>query len=83
MTGTSTLTLSNKVRRAKEQLDAHVRAMMEWHFDAETGCRGKSANHPGAQSRPVSKLHADVIINRSADPLLATKISFYGLHRNV
>ena len=38
MTGTSTLTLSNKVRQAKEQLDAHVRAMMEWHFDAETGC---------------------------------------------
>jgi hypothetical protein len=37
MTGTAT-TLSDKVRQAKEQLDAHVCAMMEWHFSADTGC---------------------------------------------
>jgi hypothetical protein len=37
MTGTAT-TLSDKVRQAKEQLDAHVCAMMDWHFSADTGC---------------------------------------------
>jgi hypothetical protein len=34
----SALRLSDQVRQAKEQLDGHVRAMMEWHFDPETGC---------------------------------------------
>ena len=37
MTGTSTLTLSDKVSAAKEQLDAHVRSTVEWHFNPETG----------------------------------------------
>ena len=32
MTGTSTLSLSDQVRQAREQLDAHVRDMMQWHF---------------------------------------------------
>ena len=38
MTGTSTLSLSDRVRQAKEQLDAQVRDMIAWHFNAETGC---------------------------------------------
>jgi phenylacetate-coenzyme A ligase PaaK-like adenylate-forming protein len=37
MTGTSTSTLSERVRTAKEQLDAHVRSTVEWHFNPETG----------------------------------------------
>jgi phenylacetate-coenzyme A ligase PaaK-like adenylate-forming protein len=27
-----------KVRQAREQLDAHVREIVEWHFNPETGC---------------------------------------------
>jgi phenylacetate-coenzyme A ligase PaaK-like adenylate-forming protein len=38
MTGTLPDTLSAKVREAKEQLDAHVRSTVAWHFDPETGC---------------------------------------------
>jgi len=30
--------LEAKVRAASTQLDAHVRDMVEWHFDPETGC---------------------------------------------
>ena len=30
--------ISSKIREAKEQLDAHVREIMQWHFDPETGC---------------------------------------------
>ena len=30
--------LTAKVRQAKEQLDAHVREIVQWHFDPETGC---------------------------------------------
>ena len=37
MTGTSTLSLSDRVRQAKEQLDAQVRDMIAWHFNPETG----------------------------------------------
>jgi phenylacetate-coenzyme A ligase PaaK-like adenylate-forming protein len=32
-----TTSTDENVRRAKEQLDAHVREMVEWHFDPETG----------------------------------------------
>jgi phenylacetate-coenzyme A ligase PaaK-like adenylate-forming protein len=28
----------SQTRAAQEQLDAHVRAMMQWHFSPETGC---------------------------------------------
>ncbi|HMY76537.1 MAG TPA: hypothetical protein PLQ88_32260, partial [Blastocatellia bacterium] len=27
-----------KINAAKERLDAHVREMVEWHFNPETGC---------------------------------------------
>jgi len=30
--------LNAKVASAKERLDSHVREMMEWHFNASTGC---------------------------------------------
>jgi hypothetical protein len=29
---------SNNVQQAKEQLDQHVRDIVQWHFDPETGC---------------------------------------------
>ena len=38
MTGTQTLAETSKVREAKERLDAHVREIVEWHFNPETGC---------------------------------------------
>jgi hypothetical protein len=31
-------TLEFKAREARERLDAHVREMVAWHFDPETGC---------------------------------------------
>jgi phenylacetate-coenzyme A ligase PaaK-like adenylate-forming protein len=30
--------LSDRVKQAKQQLDAHVREIVEWHFNPETGC---------------------------------------------
>src|SRR5688572_16042500 len=30
--------LETKAKQAKEQLDAHVREMIKWHFSPETGC---------------------------------------------
>jgi phenylacetate-coenzyme A ligase PaaK-like adenylate-forming protein len=30
--------ISSSIRQAKEQLDAHVREIIQWHFDPETGC---------------------------------------------
>ncbi|MBI4586992.1 MAG: hypothetical protein HY717_23515 [Planctomycetes bacterium] len=30
--------LEKKVKRAREQLDAHVREIVAWHFNPETGC---------------------------------------------
>ena len=30
--------LSLKVQEAKTKLDAHVREIVEWHFNPETGC---------------------------------------------
>lgn len=38
MTAISAPTLDSKVRQAKEQLDAHVRDIIQWHFDPDTGC---------------------------------------------
>jgi phenylacetate-coenzyme A ligase PaaK-like adenylate-forming protein len=38
--------MESKVRQAREQLDAHVREMVEWHFNPATGCSfwlGKAA----------------------------------------
>jgi hypothetical protein len=32
------LSLDNRVRTAREQLDAHVRDIVQWHFNPETGC---------------------------------------------
>jgi len=37
MIPTMTASLENKVRRAREQLDAHVRDIVAWHFNPETG----------------------------------------------
>jgi phenylacetate-coenzyme A ligase PaaK-like adenylate-forming protein len=37
MTATAT-ELSRKAQEAKTQLDAHVREIVEWHFNPETGC---------------------------------------------
>ena len=34
----SELSLDQKVAQAKEQLDAHVREAVQWHFNPETGC---------------------------------------------
>src|SRR5262245_53502904 len=31
-------TLSQKVAEARKQLDTHVREMVQWHFNPETGC---------------------------------------------
>ncbi len=30
--------ISHKIRKTREQLDAHVREMVRWHFGPETGC---------------------------------------------
>jgi hypothetical protein len=30
--------ISSKIQKAKERLDAHVREIIQWHFDPETGC---------------------------------------------
>ena len=30
--------LKQRVREAKDRLDAHVREIVEWHFNPETGC---------------------------------------------
>ena len=38
MTGTSAIALSDRIRTAKDELDAHVRSIVQWHFDPETGC---------------------------------------------
>ena len=35
---TATADLQAKIQAAKERLDAHVREMVEWHFNPETGC---------------------------------------------
>jgi phenylacetate-coenzyme A ligase PaaK-like adenylate-forming protein len=32
------MSLESRVRQAREQLDAHVREMVAWHFGPETGC---------------------------------------------
>ncbi len=31
-------TIETKAKQAREKLDAHVREMIEWHFNPETGC---------------------------------------------
>ncbi len=33
-----TNTLSQRIAKAKRRLDAHVREMVQWHFNPETGC---------------------------------------------
>jgi phenylacetate-coenzyme A ligase PaaK-like adenylate-forming protein len=38
MTATSSTSLADRIQAAKEQLDAHVRSLIQWHFDPETGC---------------------------------------------
>lgn len=38
MNVSTTVDLSAKVRQAKEQLDAHVREIVQWHFNPDTGC---------------------------------------------
>lgn len=38
MATTASTSLSMKVREAKEHLDRHVREIVEWHFNPETGC---------------------------------------------
>lgn len=35
---TGNLDLTARVQHAKQQLDAHVREIVEWHFNPETGC---------------------------------------------
>ncbi|MEE8522304.1 MAG: hypothetical protein V3T72_00100, partial [Thermoanaerobaculia bacterium] len=37
-TATPSSELSIRVREARERLDAHVREVVEWHFNPETGC---------------------------------------------
>ena len=37
-TATSQADLSAKAQEAKERLDAHVREIVQWHFNPETGC---------------------------------------------
>ena len=34
----SSSSLEQKIRKAREQLDAHVRKIISWHFNPETGC---------------------------------------------
>ena len=38
MLATTSADLPAKVREAKDQLDAHVREIVAWHFNPETGC---------------------------------------------
>ncbi len=38
MVTTMTMTLDEKARQARVRLDAHVKEMVEWHFNPETGC---------------------------------------------
>ena len=35
---TTEKTLSDRTAEARERLDAHVREIVEWHFNPETGC---------------------------------------------
>src|SRR6266508_4042082 len=37
-TATPEAGLSERVQDARERLDAHVRDMIQWHFNPETGC---------------------------------------------
>ena len=34
----SSESLQDQARSRREELDAHVRDMVQWHFDPETGC---------------------------------------------
>ena len=38
MSATATADLQARIKAAKERLDAHVREMVEWHFNPATGC---------------------------------------------
>ncbi|MGH9723271.1 MAG: hypothetical protein ACRD8O_23925 [Bryobacteraceae bacterium] len=38
MTGVAGVDLSSKVQEAKTRLDTHVREIVEWHFNPNTGC---------------------------------------------
>ena len=38
MTQSAAVVLTASAREAKDQLDAHVRQIVEWHFNPETGC---------------------------------------------
>ncbi|MEO7653836.1 MAG: hypothetical protein ABIZ80_25550 [Bryobacteraceae bacterium] len=38
MSSTATANLTAEIRQAKEKLDAHVRQIIEWHFNPATGC---------------------------------------------
>jgi hypothetical protein len=38
MSPTGAMDISSRIREAKDQLDAHVREIIQWHFDPETGC---------------------------------------------
>ena len=37
-TATPEIELSTRIENARERLDAHVRVIVEWHFNRETGC---------------------------------------------
>jgi len=37
LSAAGTMDISSRIRKAKEQIDAHVREIVQWHFDPETG----------------------------------------------
>lgn len=45
--------LESKVKRAREQLDAHVRDIVKWHFSPETGCEFWLEKAKGYSFNPI------------------------------
>ena len=56
------LPLESKVRQAAEQLDAHVREIVDWHFNPETSCPFwlEWANKAGFDPRKEVRSYADL-----------------------
>ncbi len=52
-----TTPLEDKAAAARDHLDAHVREMVEWHFNPETGCQFWLDHAAGLDFDPREKIH--------------------------
>jgi len=55
---TSNDSIQSKAARAREQLDSHVREMVEWHFNPETGCEFWLAKAKEFRIDPRKEVHS-------------------------